>query len=170
MPLLRIPKFSVPTRNAPAAGSYAVPVALPTQLGLLGGTLATLQMDNAALSGTMPPELGALRRLARLDASRNSLSGTLPSELVGSSSLVFLELQINKISGTVLSEIGSLTSLATLSLACNALTPPLPDALEEVLKRTEACRLGFNPKIADDDELPLWLLDSDCKADRRGRC
>ena len=44
---------------------------LPTQLGLLGSTFATLQIDNAALSGTMPPELGALRRrraLARVAA------------------------------------------------------------------------------------------------------
>ena len=74
------------------------------------------------LSGTIPPELGDLTALTRLDFSGNRLSGTIPTELGNLTALTYLRLSGNNLSGTVPPELGNLVNLDALYLAGNRLT------------------------------------------------
>ena len=60
------------------------------------------------MSGDIPPELGSLTNLTRLDLSVNQLSGEIPPEL------------------------GNLTNLTELFLSGNQLTGCIPDKLGDV--------------------------------------
>ena len=73
------------------------------------------------LSGTIPPELGDLTALTRLDFSGNQLSGTIPTELGNLTALTRLDLDRNQLSGTIPPELGNLTNLDALYLAGNRL-------------------------------------------------
>ena len=69
------------------------------------------------LSGTLPPEWGALSRLVDLSIRPCNLSGTIPSELGGLSALDSLLITgQTSLSGTLPSELGSLQKLGFLYL------------------------------------------------------
>ena len=82
-----------------------------------------------ALSGTLPPELGQLTELGRLDLAGNYLSGSIPPELGDLSKLLSLSLSGNFLTGPIPSELGKLTKLEDLFLSHNFLTGPLPPEL-----------------------------------------
>ena len=84
------------------------------------------------LRGTIPPALGALERLQRLNLAGNALSGPIPPELGALSHLTELRLGLNRLKGPIPTELGQLTNLAVLELGRgqgNQLTGEIPDAL-----------------------------------------
>ncbi len=66
-----------------------------------------LELPNKGLSGSMPPELGALSGLRRLDLSRNALTGDIPPELGNLSNLLFIRLAGNSLTGCIPAELRS---------------------------------------------------------------
>ena len=85
--------------------------------------------DRWRLTGTIPPELGALTRLQHLNLDFNHLSGPIPPELGALANLESLRLIYNQLTGPIPPQLGSLTNLQWLRLSRNRLTGPIPPHL-----------------------------------------
>ena len=81
------------------------------------------------LSGPVPPELGNLANLTRLDLGHNFLSGPVPTELGRLTDLEVLHLGDNDLTGPIPTELGELAGLTWLSLSSNSLSGPIPPEL-----------------------------------------
>ncbi len=95
------------------------------------------------LSGPIPPALGDLTELRRVDFSLNRLSGPIPSELTSLINLERLALGVNDLSGPIPPELGNLVNLRYLSLGDNRLSGPIPSELGNLVK-LEHLDLGNN--------------------------
>ena len=95
------------------------------------------------LSGPVPPELGNLANLTRLDLGHNFLSGPVPTELGSLADLESLHLAGNDLTGPIPTELGELASLTGLWLYSNSLTGPVPTELGS-LADLESLHLGGN--------------------------
>ncbi len=104
------------------------------------GRVTSLALHGNRLSGSIPPELGQLAYLERLDLGfrrdptsqeflHNGLWGSIPPELGSLVRLQSLHLQSNQLSGEIPPELGALTKLQRLSLQRNQLTGPIPREL-----------------------------------------
>ena len=99
----------------------------------LGGTRGANGLwRRHGLVGPIPPELGNLTRLSRLQLEGNDLKGPIPPELGGLSDLVSLDLSDNSLIGRIPPELGGLDELAELDLSDNGLTGPIPLELSEL--------------------------------------
>ena len=96
------------------------------------------------LSGSIPPELGQLSNLTRLDISKNNLSGSIPAELGQLHKLEQLRLYRNKLLGSIPAELGQLQNLKEFDLDGNQLTGSIPAELGQ-LHKLEILELGSNP-------------------------
>ncbi len=101
---------------------------IPPELGALSH-LEWLILPNNDLSGSIPPELGGLTRLSGLSLPYNDLSGPIPPELGGLSRLVYLLLPGNDVSGPIPPELGGLSNMTWLDLEGNDLSGPIPPEL-----------------------------------------
>ncbi|XP_057481180.1 LRR receptor-like serine/threonine-protein kinase RPK2 [Actinidia eriantha] len=81
------------------------------------------------IGGQIPPEIGTLKMLQRLDLSRNMLSGSLPDQLGELKDLEEIYLQENNLTGEIPAQFGLITSLMVLDLSQNALTGSIPRSL-----------------------------------------
>ena len=95
------------------------------------------------LSGPVPPELGNLANLTRLDLAHNFLGGPIPTELGSLTDLESLNLGGNDLTGSIPTELGELASLTWLGLYSNRLTGPIPTELGR-LADLESLHLGDN--------------------------
>ena len=72
---------------------------------------------NRQIPQRIPPELGGLTNLHRLDLSGNHLTGQIPSQLANLANLEHLDLSDNRLTGQIPSEIGNLANLKYLDLS-----------------------------------------------------
>jgi hypothetical protein len=98
-----------------------------------------LQLDNAGLVGTLPPQIGDLRKVSTLVFNRNRLSGPIPRELASTNVAIFLAegaTNGNNFSGGLewISDLAAAANSGTrpallqkVNLRFNALTGLLPD-------------------------------------------
>ena len=93
-----------------------------------------LELENMALDGTVPPTLGEISNLRRLDLSGNGLSGTIPVKLGDLSLLKYLDLRNNSLEGDIPSALGTLSILERLYLHDNGLTGTIPTELGNLLR------------------------------------
>ena len=98
-------------------------------LACFGGHLYAINLANNQLSGSLPPELGALIGLQALLLDRNQLSGSIPRELGALTQLQDLFLHYNHLSGAIPPELGNITSLSRLFLYYNQLSGTIPPEL-----------------------------------------
>lgn len=101
---------------------------LPPELGDLS-SLIKLDLGNNNFAGSIPPELGNLTNLAYLNLSDNNLTGNIPSELANLSSMTMMYMTYNQLSGNIPPELGNLSNLMTLSLGTNQLSGNIPPEL-----------------------------------------
>ena len=101
---------------------------LPPELGLLTA-LEKLNIEGQGLTGEIPPEIGKLENLRVLRLNGNQINGQIPSELGNLANLKELSLQQNQLSGPVPPELGSLSNLEALYLDSNQLSGELPSQL-----------------------------------------
>ena len=118
------------------------------------GRVVGLDLFGNRLSGSMPPEIGALENLEELDLRNNQLTGSIPPEIGALENLEELLLYDNQLTGTIPPEIGTLENLERLSLSRNRLTGCIPDALRRVgrndLYRIDLPYCGAGASVADD--------------------
>ena len=115
---------------------------IPPELGRLI-KLERLQLFWTGLTGPIPPELGNLRNLRLLHLHGNELTGPIPPELGGLASLEELDFLENSLAGPIPPELGDLGRLRRLVLNDNALTGPMPPELGE-LTALEQLHLSAN--------------------------
>ena len=111
--------------DAPVESWYGVTTAGPHG----GGDVVWLELRNNGLVGSIPPELGNLGSLERLDLGYNQLSGIIPRQLGRLRNLQELDLRGNELIGPIPPEFGNLDSLRTLDLGDNQLSRPIPPQL-----------------------------------------
>ena len=107
------------------------------------GRVTEIQLDWNRLSGTIPPELGALAGLEVLSLQGNQLTGEIPPELGNLEAVQLLNLRNNRLTGPIPPELGGLANVRWLSLYINELGGPIPPELLE-LDRVQWLVLGHN--------------------------
>ncbi|GJU82121.1 somatic embryogenesis receptor kinase 2 [Tanacetum coccineum] len=73
-----------------------------------------VDLGNAALSGTLVPQIGLLKNLQYLELYSNNISGPIPSDIGNLTNLVSLDLYLNSFSGPIPVELGKLSKLRFL--------------------------------------------------------
>ena len=135
-----VPGYAEPTRErrSPVADRGAargraegLTGTIPPELGALV-QLESLILHGNSLTGPIPPELGALVALNHLALFSNSLTGPIPPELGALVELDTLGLYDNRLMGPIPPELGSLRELDVLALALNQLTGPIPPELGDL--------------------------------------
>ncbi|TPX65146.1 hypothetical protein CcCBS67573_g08223 [Chytriomyces confervae] len=74
----------------------------------------------------IPPFIGELKSLVRLDLAMSGIAGPLPDELMSLTTLEFLDLSRNRIRGEISGKVGQLVNLKHLELRDNELEGALP--------------------------------------------
>ncbi|KAK6164391.1 hypothetical protein DH2020_001255 [Rehmannia glutinosa] len=102
-------------------------------LGLSGNNLtglipqsSYLDLAIANLSGSIPGELGKLKKLDTIFLYKNNFEGNIPPEIGNLTALQFLDLSDNLLSGEIQGEIADLENLQLLNLMCNHLSGSIP--------------------------------------------
>ena len=96
------------------------------------GRVTKLILRNNQLTGSLPLELGRLKRLEILEVGRNHLTGYIPPELGELAKLTSLSFEINQLSGVIPPELGDLDSIEQLDLTGNHLSGLIPPELGEL--------------------------------------
>ena len=91
-----------------------------------------LELRNAELDGTLPPELGALSALRVLALDGNALRGAVPAALGELRALETLRLDRNRLTGRLPAQLGALAGLSVLRLGGNDFSGCPPPALRRV--------------------------------------
>ncbi len=115
---------------------------IPPELGDLT-ELSKLELDLNALTGPIPPELGNLTNLRHFSLDGNELTGSIPPELGNLSNLWILSLWDTGVSGSIPPELGKLTNVWYLRLLNNNLSGPIPPELGDMASLTHL-RLDWN--------------------------
>ena len=108
------------------------------------GRVATLDLTDNDLAGTITPELGDLARLESLLLADNfDLTGTIPAELGKLANLESLSLAGTAVRDSIPPELGNLSNLRSLWLAGALLTGTIPPELGN-LSKLDSLMLAFN--------------------------
>ena len=97
-----------------------------------------LDLSFNVLTGTLPPELGQLTELRRLDLSggidpeSSVLTGAIPPELGNLTKLEYLSIGTNFLSGSIPPELGEMASLRTLEIGPHFLSGCVPGGLSQL--------------------------------------
>ncbi|TVU33655.1 hypothetical protein EJB05_25485, partial [Eragrostis curvula] len=86
----------------------------------------SLVLSHNALSGGVPPGLGALTKVHIVDLSWNRLSGPVPAELAGMTSLESLDMSHNNLSGPIPASLTRLSFLSHFDVSHNNLSGQVP--------------------------------------------
>lgn len=108
-----------------------------------GGKVVSLHIPNKKLSAFVPPDLGKLSSLRRINLRNNNFSGNLPVQFFNASKLQSLILSGNSFSGPVPSQLGNLRYLQVLDLSQNLFSGLLPPSLVQC-KRMKTLVLDQN--------------------------
>ena len=102
-----------------------------------GDIVLELRLGDNGLFGTLPPELGDLPSLQRLDLNDNQVQGEIPVELGNLADLQHLSLTRNQLRGEIPWELGNLTHLEVLGLGGNRLEGEIPSELGDLANLRE---------------------------------
>ena len=102
-----------------------------------GHTWDNLTSPVGQVSGPIPPELGDLTSLEKLDLAVTHVGGPIPPELGNLASLKELNLYLTDVSGPIPPELGDLASLEKLDLGHTHVSGPIPPELGDLASLKE---------------------------------
>ncbi|WIA10689.1 hypothetical protein OEZ85_010869 [Tetradesmus obliquus] len=91
--------------------------------------LATLELPNNDLSGTLSPYMGTVNNLVNIRLGNNSLRGTIPGNVTTNSQMLLLELQDNPLLYGTLPDVSRMVGIRTLDLHNTSISGTIPEAL-----------------------------------------
>jgi Leucine-rich repeat (LRR) protein len=117
------------------------------------GHVSGLNLANANLVGSIPPQLANLTQLQTLNLSSNQLTGAIPPELGSLANLETLDLGSNPLKGSFPPQLGSLSKLKSLVLNNLNLYGEIPPEWAQ-LTNLEQLNLSYNFLYG---VFPTWL-------------
>ena len=120
-----------------------------------GNRVTKIVLYNNNLNGVIPPEIGNLDKLERLELWTNSLSDTIPSEICNLKNLYQIRITGNQLTGPIPEDIGNLTELNYLALCRNELSESIPASIGQ-LGKLQYLDLGSNEFSGS---IPLEICD-----------
>ncbi|XP_048423542.1 probable LRR receptor-like serine/threonine-protein kinase At3g47570 [Pyrus x bretschneideri] len=112
-----------------------------------------LNLQDKKLTGTLPPSIGNLSYLTRINLGSNSFRGEIPQEIGRLQSLHFLNLSHNSFSGKMPTNLSQCTQLKTIEFRYNELIGSIPNQLSSLLKLNH---MGFgNNNLTG--IIPTWI-------------
>ncbi|GJM91010.1 hypothetical protein PR202_ga07345 [Eleusine coracana subsp. coracana] len=106
-------------------------------------SLEHLNLSHNALHGTVPPELGSLRRLQMFNLVHNNLTGTIPASVGNLTSLIVLSLTNNNLAGAIPGALGE-SQLKAIGLSGNKLGGVLPGSIANLSTSMEYFSISGN--------------------------
>ncbi len=106
---------------------------IPPDIGELGA-LNRLNLGDNQITGSIPPEFFKLSRLEDLTLSGNGLNGSIPPEIGRLEKLAGLRLGDNQFTGSIPAELGDLPLLDALGLSRNSLSGSIPPEIGKLQK------------------------------------
>ncbi|TYG82104.1 hypothetical protein ES288_D01G060400v1 [Gossypium darwinii] len=114
-----------------------------------------LDIFNMSLSGTIPPDMGNLSFLTRLNIGYNNFHDLLPVQLTNLYRLKFISISDNNFHGEISSWVGYFPVLQYLSLSNNSFTGPIPSDMCDRLPTLKELYLSGN-KLSG--KIPIGLF------------
>ena len=114
--------------------------------------------EDFGLKNHLPPQIGDLTALRKLDLSYNDLEGKIPAETGNLENLKELYLTHNNLSGPIPGEMGQLHNLEELDFSNNNLSGPIPGEMGN-LKSLRKLTLSFN-SLEDGLHPSLWDMEA----------
>ncbi|KAL6568254.1 hypothetical protein OROHE_003938 [Orobanche hederae] len=115
---------------------------IPPSIGNLTH-LTKINLEDNSFHGEIPQEMGCLLSLQRLALSYNSFSGKIPKNLSCCTQLRLINLFYNRITGSIPDQLGSLLNLNYVDLSQNNLTGSIPGWIGN-FSSLDTLYLGFN--------------------------
>ncbi|XP_047958002.1 putative receptor-like protein kinase At3g47110 isoform X4 [Salvia hispanica] len=116
---------------------------LPPSIGNFSSSLESFAALNNNIMGGIPAEIGNLSSLLLLSLAINQLSGPIPPMIGKLKQLQRLDLNRNQLRDSIPNDICQITNLGELSLHGNMLVGPIPECLGKV-KSLRVVNLGSN--------------------------
>ena len=105
---------------------------LPRTLGCLTN-LTLLSLASNQINGSIPLEIGNMRKLRHLDLHNNSLAGLIPSTIGCLTELVFLDFSVNNLVGSIPPYLGHSTNLRYLDIHSNQINGSINSTIADLL-------------------------------------
>jgi Leucine-rich repeat (LRR) protein len=118
-------------------------------------SFVVLQLGYNQLSGSIPPQLGNLNKLAVLALQSNQLTGAIPATLGSLTQLTRLDLSFNSLFGSIPSKVADIPFLEVLDVRNNTLSGSVPAGNRPLLNPFRAKFLAF---IILTVEISVWML------------
>ncbi|CDP11038.1 unnamed protein product [Coffea canephora] len=115
--------------------------------------VAAIDLSYMGIAGTIPPQLGNLSFLVRLNVTKNSFHGHLPTELSRVRQLKYISLEGNAFEGELPSWLGECSKLQVLSLSDNKFSGHIPKGIWNLTTLTQIY-LDWTDLTG---KLPTWL-------------
>uniref|UniRef100_J3L9Q0 non-specific serine/threonine protein kinase n=1 Tax=Oryza brachyantha TaxID=4533 RepID=J3L9Q0_ORYBR len=128
-------QFDLPVYFVGIARQYRTVTSLP----------ALLNFRANIFTGVIPPKIGELKALTRLDFSSNQLQGEIPPSICNLTNLQMLDLSINHLIGPIPEGLNKLNFLSELNISNNDLEGPIPTGGQ--MSTFSSSSFGGNPKL-----------------------
>ena len=93
------------------------------------GRVESINLNGRGVTGSLPPEIGDLVHLKKIDFEFNHLTGSIPSEIENLVRLEILNLRFNELIGLIPPGIGNLVNLKEIDLVINDINGPIPSEI-----------------------------------------
>ncbi|KAK8517431.1 hypothetical protein V6N13_127610 [Hibiscus sabdariffa] len=100
------------------------------------GLFGLPKLTQVELQGRIPPEIGNLQQLSKMDFSHNMFSGPVAPEISKCKLLTFVDLSRNELSGEIPTEITDMRILNHLNLSRNHLIGSIPSSISSMQSLT----------------------------------
>ncbi|KAK8606940.1 hypothetical protein V6N13_052692 [Hibiscus sabdariffa] len=100
------------------------------------GLFGLPKLTQVELQGRIPPEIGNLQQLSKMDFSHNMFSGPVAPEISKCKLLTFVDLSRNELSGEIPTEITGMRILNYLNLSRNHLIGSIPSSISSMQSLT----------------------------------